>query len=234
MSKIIHSGSGVSFAPISFLDLGSKKNKREDFVPSAVKNEAKDAPVQEQDKPKPKPKKQPKPPPPQPEVDLESLKQEHFAKGEKAGRKAAEQEVQTTAQALTAGLEELDGLRESVLTKSKEDMVRLIMAVAERIVQAEVREKEDLVLHTVERALSAAVQCEEYTLKVHPEDLDVVKRNKPLFMARIKGLERVHVQADASVSKGGCLAESRLGDVDASLETQLQEMAQQLQEEVLS
>ncbi|MCF8107792.1 MAG: hypothetical protein K9J81_02250, partial [Desulfohalobiaceae bacterium] len=112
MSKIIHSGSGVSFAPISFLDLGSKKNKREDFVPSAVKNEAKDAPVQEQDKPKPKPKKQPKPPPPQPEVDLESLKQEHFAKGEKAGRKAAEQEVQTTAQALTAGLEELDGLRE--------------------------------------------------------------------------------------------------------------------------
>jgi flagellar assembly protein FliH len=234
LSKIFYSGSGVSFAPISFLDLDSKKSKSEDFVPSKVKNEAKAASVQEQDKPKPKTKKQTKPPPPQQEVDLESLKQEHFAKGEKAGRKEVEQEVETAAQALAAGLEELNELRESILTKSKEDMVRLIMAVAERIVQTEVREKEDIVLHTVERALSAAVQCEEYTLKVHPEDLEVVKRNKPLFMARIKGLERVHVLADASVSKGGCLAESRLGDVDASLETQLQEMTQQLQEEVLS
>ncbi len=230
MSKIIHSGSGVAFETVTFLDLDIKKAGNNTFVSSKMGPETNKSDFQKPANTQPDTDKTP--PAPQEEIDLESLKQEAYEKGKKEGRQEAEKTLQTATQALTAGLEELNELRESIFTRSKEDMVRLIMGIAKRVVQTEVREKEEIIAKTVLRALTAAVQSEEYTIRVHPEDLESVKENKPLFMARIKGLERIHFLADESVSRGGCLAESRVGDVDASLETQLQEMQDQLKAEV--
>ncbi len=233
MSKIIQSGSGVAFEAVTFLDLDTRQSGEGTFVsskmkPADPKSRARE-PVPDQSvtqKAESAPKEEP--------CDVEGLKHEAYEQGKKDGRQEVEKTLQTAAQALTAALEELNALRADILHKSKEDMVRLIMGVAERVVQIEVRVKEEIITKTVLRALNAAVQSEEYTLKVHPEDLELVKANKPLFMARIKGLERIHCLADESVARGGCLAESRYGDVDATLETQLQEMETHLKAEVHS
>ena len=173
-------------------------------------------------------------PAPKQEIDVEAVKQEAYAKGKKEGRLEVENTLQKASDALAAGLEELQELKDSVFNRSKEDMIRLVMGVAERVIQAEVQEKQEIVTKTVMRALTAAVQSEEYTVKIHPEDLEAVREHKPLFLARIKGLKRIHFLTDESISRGGCLAESRVGDVDATLETQLQEIFRQLQMEIAS
>ena len=234
MSKIFQSGSGVAFETVRFLDLDSKKAGSDSFVASKMeagtaKTAAKSTATNQPGKKKTDPK-----PPPEPEIDLEALKQEAYEQGKHDAFQKLAQTLQTSCQAMASGLEELQKLKETILTNSKEDMVRLIMAVAERVIQTEVLEKEEIVTKTVIRALSAAVQSEEYTVKVHPDDLESVKEHKPLFLARIKGLERIHLLADESISRGGCLAESRVGDVDATLETQLQEMSRQLHAEIAS
>ena len=233
MSKIFHSGSGIQFKNVRFQDLESiGKEKDSFFVPASLPEKIKDA-----DRIGSTPKKQEEKIPESPSekpIDMEALKEEAYAKGKSDGFLEAEKKLHSAAQVFGTGLEQINCLRESLLAKSKEDLVRLIMAVAEKVIKSEIEEKEDLIVGTVSRALESAVQADEYYIKVNPEDLDIVCEKEPLFLARMKGLQHIHFIPDGSVSRGGCLAESKAGDVDATIETQLNEIITHLKKEILS
>jgi flagellar assembly protein FliH len=166
-------------------------------------------------------------------VNLEELKEEAYAKGRVAGRLEAEENLHSATQALGAGLERISCMRKSLLIKSKEDMVRLIMAVVKRVIHTEVEEKEDIIVKTVSMALQAAVQADKYYIRVHPGDLKIVTEKEPLFLASMKGLQNIYFLSDETVSRGGCLAESQAGEVNATLESQLNEIYEHLRKEIL-
>lgn len=166
-------------------------------------------------------------------VDIEAVKEESYTKGKKDGRAETEKKLHSATQSLAEALEEISRLHESMLSKSKEDMVRLVMAVSRRVIRSEVEEKEDIVVGMVKKALDAAVASDEYYIRVNPEDLAIVKEHEPLFLAAMKGLQNIHFTADENISRGGCVAESRAGDVDATIETQLSEVREHLYEAVM-
>jgi flagellar assembly protein FliH len=232
LSKIFHSGSGVEFESVRFQDLESISREKGSFLVlrSPVepgKGEKKDDTGAESSINK---KKEPAA---EKSVNLEAVKEEAYAKGRVAGRLEAEEKLHSATQALGAGLEQISCLRKSLLIKSKEDMVRLIMAVVKRVIHTEVEEKEDIIVNTVSRALQAAVQADKYYIRVNPEDLKIVTEKKPLFLAGMKGLQNIYFLADETISRGGCLAESQAGEVDATIESQLIEIYEHLRKEIL-
>ena len=237
MSKIFPSGSGVYFETVRFRDLeaGSGDGEESFFVrecPAEVKAIEQEAPNTEPAAP---------PSAQEPAVDVEAIKaeaygrgrEEGYAQGKKDGCSEVEKELHTATQALADGLEQISRLRESLLNRSKEDMIRLVMAVSRQVIQAEIEEKSDFVVKTVSRAIEAAVESDEYYIKVHPSDLEQVKANAPLFLASMKGLENIHFIADESISQGGCRAESRAGDVDATIESQMKKIEEHLRAEIV-
>jgi flagellar assembly protein FliH len=159
---------------------------------------------------------------------LEALRQEAYAQGRQDGLDEARERFGRAADALGRGLEEVARLRESLLSGSSHDMLRLVMTVARQVVQTEISINQELVLKTIERALQAAVQADSHRILVAPEDLALVKEKKPLFLASIHGLKNVTIEADPSVSPGGCRLESELGEVDATVESQLEEIRRTL------
>lgn len=163
-----------------------------------------------------------------PPPNLEALRQEAFAQGRQAGLEEAQERFGRAADALGRGLEEVARLRESLLSGSSHDMLRLVMTVARQVVQAEISVNQELVLKTIERALNAAVQADSHRVLVAPGDLALVKEKKPLFLASIHGLKNVTVEADPSVAPGGCRLESELGEVDATVDSQLEEIRRTL------
>ncbi len=233
MSKIIRSGSGVYFENVRFRDLESRAGDADDdfFVrecPCELKSP--DAPYDSLPASEP-----------ETEPDINAIREEAYARGreegylqgKKDGRGEVEEELHSAAQALAEGLEQISRLHQSLLTRSREDMVRLVMAVARQVIQVEVEEKAELVVKTVTRALEAAVASDEYYIKVHPEDLAQVKANEPLFLAAMKGLENIHFIPDEDISRGGCRAESQAGNVDATIETQLEKVEAHLKAEIV-
>ncbi len=166
-------------------------------------------------------------------VDIEAIRQEAYTRGKKDGKAEAEKKLHSTTRSLADGLEQISGLRQSLLSKSKEDMVRLVMAVARQVIQEDVAEKQDIIVRTVKKSLEAAVAADEYYIRVHPEDLEIVKEHEPLFLAAMKGLQNIHFMADESIARGGCVAESRAGDVDATIESQLAEIEDHLYKAVM-
>lgn len=231
MSKIFHSGSGVEFESIRFQDLELiSKEKGFSFVPRFP---VKSLEVKNNDKKAERSNKTNRESSAEKNIDIDAIKEEAYLKGKVDGRLEAEEKLHSATQALKIGLEEISCLTKSLLVKSKEDMVRLIMAVAKQVIHTEIGVNETIVLNTVSRVLQTAIQADKYYIRVNPEDFKIVTEKEPLFLACMKGLQHIYFLADETVSRGGCLAESQAGEVDATVESQLAEIYQHLCKEIL-
>ena len=157
--------------------------------------------------------------------ELELRLQSAFAEGRLAGLQeaatAAVERFDQVIDALGLALEDVSQLRERLLRDSRADMVRLVMAIARQVIHVEVSVNRDTVLSTIDRALQSAVRADAYQINVHPDDLLQATEKKPLFLASISSLKNISFQANAAVALGGCLVESELGEVDATIDSQL-------------
>lgn len=160
--------------------------------------------------------------------------EEGYTRGKQDGKQEVEHTFDQTVQALGDAMEQINGLRRSILDSSKQDMVRLVRTIVEKVIHVEVRSREKPILRAVEKAIHAAVQSEEYRVRVNPEDMSVVTENKPLFLASISGLQNIVIESDEEISRGGCVVESDQGKVDGTIETQLEKIQEQLDAEIAS
>ena len=139
----------------------------------------------------------------EPDINVEALRQQAFAEGRQAGFDEAEAQLGTLTQSLAAACTELSTLRQKMLERSREDMLRLVLAVAERIVLVELVVHRDAVNRTVQQAIQAAVSAEEFHIKINPDDMQMVQEHKPLFIASLSGLSNIEFVPDPTVTAGG-------------------------------
>ncbi|OHB25674.1 MAG: hypothetical protein A2X84_03315 [Desulfuromonadaceae bacterium GWC2_58_13] len=155
---------------------------------------------------------------------LEAKIEEAYLLGKREGTEKAEKRFGETTKAFSIALEELSQLRGSILKNSSDDMLRLVLAIVEQIIPCVVSLNPEIIHHTIVKALQASVDSDVYHVKVHPDDLAMVMEKKPLMLASISGLKNITVEPDESIARGGCLVESELGEVDATIESQLEEI----------
>lgn len=158
--------------------------------------------------------------------------EEAFARGRQEGLTLAEARLESTIQALTEAVEDISRLRESLAQSGTRDMLRLVMAVAEQVIRSRIETDQTVVLKVIENALQASVRADNYRIRINPADLEVVTKQKPLFLASISGLKNLSIEADPAISPGGCRVDSDLGDVDATIESQLDAIRQALAEAI--
>lgn len=158
--------------------------------------------------------------------------EEAYARGRREALDAAGKNLESAAQALVAAAEDLSHLRESLASNNSQDMLRLVMTVAEQIIRREVAVDPQVVVNIIETALQSSVRSDQYRIRVNPDDLDHVIDQKPLFLASISGLKSLSIEADPAISRGGCRVDSDLGEVDATIETQLESIQKALSEAI--
>lgn len=158
--------------------------------------------------------------------------EEAYVRGRQESLDRAGSNLETAAQALAAAAEDISRLRGSLIRNNSQDMLRLVMAVSEQIVRREVAADPDIILSIIENALQSSVRTDQYRILINPADLEKVTKQKPLFLASISGLKNLSIETDAAISPGGCRVDSDLGDVDATIETQLEAIRQALSEAI--
>lgn len=172
------------------------------------------------------------PAPAAPGLSAKQQAEEAYARGRQEGLDSAQLQFESTTQALAQALEEVCRVRESLAQTGSRDMLRLVMAVAEQIIRRSIAVDPAVVLTIIENALQASVRADNYRISINPDDLDVVTKQKPLFLASISGLKNLSFDADSAISPGGCRVDSELGDVDATIETQLESIKNVLYEAI--
>ncbi len=161
------------------------------------------------------------------ESRLAAIEREAFTKGYEQGERAGAEAAATRAEAmlrrLARTIEELSDLRRTMIRSTEQEMVRLALAIARRIVRREVAADTTLVLSLARAALDRLGDRNAVTIRLHPDDCAAMRSQQAEL-----GCAHVTVTPDAGVPRGGCRVETDFGFVDASLDAQLNEIAQAL------
>jgi len=163
-----------------------------------------------------------------PAVDQSKKIEAAYLQGKEEGLQQANQQFENSLEMFAQGIEEIGRLRATLLQNSTHDMLRLVVSIARQVVHCEVTINREVILATVSKALNAAVRSDSYQIRVNPADLELVTEKKPLFLASINGLKNIVFEVDPQMARGGCLVESELGEVDATIEGQLDEIRRTL------
>ncbi|MEJ5358193.1 MAG: FliH/SctL family protein [Desulfobacterales bacterium] len=141
-----------------------------------------------------------------------------YARGEAAGKEKAAAELDPLLAALRGVLSALEGLRERTLREAEREIVLFALEVARRVVGREVRDGSEVTASIVSGVLRRLEHAERITLRLNPEDLDRLEGSQAALIAQWTAGGRVRLEADPAVSRGGCLADSDGGEIDARLE----------------
>lgn len=154
-----------------------------------------------------------------------------FEAGQQAGREQAVQEVSARLQAVVERLEQAaeEALRrrDRALALAEEDVVKLALAVAERVVRREVAAGPEVTAAVVRSVLQEmpAASAGRVVVRLHPDEHRLLAGT--WTAGRPGELGPVHLEwvADPGVEPGGCVIETEMGTIDAGLETRLTQLA---------
>lgn len=163
---------------------------------------------------------------------IEALEREAYEKGFNAGEKAGYEFGRKKAEVLFSGIEgilnELSTFKQSLFSRCEREMVELSLSIAKKVIQRETAIKEDGVLDCLRAALRAVVAGGQIAVRVNPKDLDIVNANRA-ELARFSGAAKgMSVESDETISRGGCAISTNFGEIDATIETVLQEVEEKL------
>jgi flagellar assembly protein FliH len=143
-----------------------------------------------------------------------------FREGEAAGRARAGADLQAVIERLTRSIEEIAGLRPRLRAEAEADLVRLSLAIARRVLRRELAIDPEA-LHGLVLAALEKLQRQELTrVRVHPNHAALVAkclRENSLGAA-------VEVVPDPAREPGAVVFETQRGNLDASVDSQLQEI----------
>lgn len=106
-------------------------------------------------------------------------------------------------------------------------LINLAISIARQVVRSTLEVHPEKILDTVRDILYMESSKEAVlTLRMHPDDLQLVQE----YVAEDPGAIKWRLIADATVEHGGCLAETALGNIDATLQTRWQRVASTLGE----
>ena len=167
-----------------------------------------------------------------------------FAKGLEAG--AAEGRIAGQAQALAESREKLAaldakwskelatfiGVRDAMLAAAQDDVSRLAIAIAERVVKRAVEADPAVVTRQVKSVLEALARPTRLVLLVNPLDESIVRAALPELVRNCTAQVQAEIQSEESVTRGSCIARMARdagglgGEIDASIEVQLDRIAE--------
>lgn len=151
---------------------------------------------------------------------LEETRQAAYREGEAAGRSRAAAEVQPVVEKLARSVEELALLRPRLRREAELDMLRLALAVARRVLRRELAVDPDALHGLALAALEKIAGQEIQRVKVHSSMAAQIRALLEKSAAR--GM--VEVVADGSAAPGTLVFETERGNLDASVQTQLEEI----------
>ena len=150
--------------------------------------------------------------------------------GRDEGFKKGEEEVNRLIERTHAIINAAIDNKKNIIENTEEQLVGLVLLIAKKVVKVISETEKDVVIENVREALKKLGKETEITIKVNTKDLGLTTKNKRNFISMVESLERVKVEEDDRITRGGCVIETSLGDVDARIQTQLQIIEEKIRE----
>ncbi|QEM69886.1 flagellar assembly protein FliH [Geobacter sp. FeAm09] len=165
------------------------------------------------------------------EEELDQQLRDAFNSGLQEGKNLAERGLVNVFRSLRTAAEGIRDLREKVMRESEEELLKLIVMVARKVILREVKTDRSILEHMVQTAIAGLSERDMITVRLHPDDHAMITSGHGDFFQQELKSDRMNFKADAAVLPGNCLIDTEMGTIDASVDGQLDEIYRRLLEE---
>jgi len=170
------------------------------------------------------------------ENNIQTKLQKHYDQGFNDGKKQAKQELEKKFnikfskqdEKLNTILEELDSEISGYDKIFEKLVIELAFIISEKILQTEISNK-SIIKEILKKSLNKVVSTKNVNVKLNPNDYEDINNNGVDFLNK-SSLSKIKFQSDPTIDSGGCYIETELGNVDATLSTQLSELKKRFEE----
>lgn len=157
---------------------------------------------------------------------------EGHEEGRQAGRTEAIAEFASQLNDLhasfSAALERWEADRNGMIMAAREDVLRLALAVAEKVTHRIIETDSTVIGDQLAEALALLMAPRAVTVAVAPQDRALVEAMLPDLIGKINTCKHAAILDDPSVTRGGCVISAGAGRIDATIERQLQRIVDTL------
>lgn len=149
--------------------------------------------------------------------------EEGYTQGVAEGRAVGEQMHVEGIEEVQAVLAQLSDERARLLLDAEHETATLALAVAEKVIGGLARTNRELIIHTVNRALSELAITGPFALRVHPTDAAYLEQawQAPQAVEDRQDEQSWKLIPDPHIAPGGCVVLCGPSSVDARLSSQL-------------
>ncbi len=166
--------------------------------------------------------------------DDDAMESEAYARGFEEGRNGIVQREEDNIEAMTAVLgaarERIGHHGHAMARNLGQDMSRLAVAIAGKIIARELRRRPDRLRDILEKTMKLSAGQDNVRLRIHPEDLALVRESMAEICADDDWETRIELISDRNLDRGGCLAETDFGVIDARIGQQLRVIGDALEQ----
>lgn len=142
--------------------------------------------------------------------------------GWQAGMAEAQAALAPARLALESAVAAIEAAHDEFLLLAEARAVDLALALAEKVLGAQLEARPELVVEVATGALRRAAERDHVVLLVHPDDLDLVRAVAGDLSGTMGGIRRFEIVPERRVARGGCLVQTVEGEIDAGVLAQLE------------
>jgi len=161
--------------------------------------------------------------------DCSELQRHAFEQGRQKGIEEGRAQCQAKVdEELTRAIHlanQIGRARVAALEEQERDIVEVALAISHKIILREVETDKELIVRQVRQILGLLLNASLVTLKVHPDDLDVLEPLHQALQAEFVDGDHLVIEGHEDVQPGGCLVEQAGLQLDARLRQQLETVA---------
>jgi flagellar assembly protein FliH len=157
---------------------------------------------------------------------------EGLEEGRAAGREQAhvdatarfDREHADVVAAMTQAVGDIEAMKEALAVEAERDLLEFAVSVARKLTFDIGELHREAGVENLRRAVALVGTATDLTVHVHPDDLDSIRTFADSVLARTAASSAVNIVSDDSLAPGGCRVSTASTQIDATLETQVEEM----------
>ena len=150
--------------------------------------------------------------------------QKGFEEGKREGLILGRGEIAPLISKLKSTSQALLQAREETLNQVPQEVIEMALAIAKKVVRANVQVNKEIVTNMVREALRRTTDKERVVIRINPKDMEEIKAHQGEYTSLVDGIKSLEIVDDRRVSLGGCVVETNSGNIVADLDAQLEEI----------
>lgn len=151
-----------------------------------------------------------------------------FQEGQEKGRREGYGEAISLMSAFKAGLEDIHHARKQYYDKAEKEAIDLIVLITGEMVRHSVEGERAVAIDVFRKAVAELHGKQRIVARFNPQDMEFAQLTKEDLMREIGQIGQLEMKSDPEVSPGGCILETNIGQLDATVEKRLMSFHQKL------